>query len=815
MIELRHTTARRAPQLPPENEMSRRYLRQLEAWMHVGAEYFQPWPERPDCGHFFGGCHWYGQETAGPALACAVAARSEEYDEAAAGVTRQDLRRMALAGVRYLAFTHDTGPPECLRPARGLGRPENCSTKWGERGLGFFRESQCGTTLSAMAEVCLLLRDQVDEETWLMVARIHADYAERFGAMAPRSGVYYDTQMEENAWTACGLTSCCLFLEQHPDAAAWEAAARRWMFSACAAPQDARDGGLVGDAAARELAGRTFTALPDYWAENHGMVHPSYTAAGVLSLKQIGCLLGLWGRPLPPELFWNRRPVYANLKPVTDGAGQCQPVQGMDWHYLPATGPDAVHAAAAVFLGDPEAAALQRRALQVAELRQRANAGRFYDRTLAERSHDQQDPMIMREITVRSPAGLQLMHRLFGPGPAPASEAELAASLDGARLYPHAGIAHHRHGRGLTSLAWRNSIMALPLPAEGIYAIAPARDTWLGRPEVEGRPDSHRVLAAATETGDTGFATALSIDRCQGALRQEVLFASFADGRVLSCERFRARVDLTLAALDQGLLQVVNECFPELAAAWRAPGPAGAAQAPCRGQRLLTWAGGAEVFPGGIADDDSADVLRILDPPPAWVNVDGRLGIAYRGSGFTVYLNRHYFRPYRAVADDLVLSRQAGLPRPLRAGEEAGRLAALLAPGQAPADTAAAALQILEGPADTLGLRAGNLMAVASFACTRRVARFAEPRRRSLPLFPGAGAALAGDRMEWAVTLEANRAAGLTSLGEVEVEGEEVRVDVTADGRAYAHNLGSAPAHLRGPGQDRTARLEPGQVVAL
>lgn len=365
MVTKDDTTDLKAPHLPPaENAMSRRYLCMLEKWVPVGCEYFAEWPDRPRCGHFFGGVHWYGNETVGPAMAFALASISPECDEAAAGVSRDELRRMAIEAVRYLCFTHDTGPEGCVRPSEGLGRPENCGTKWGERGTGFFKESQCGSGIAAIARICLLLRDHIDDETWMMVARIHEDYAERFGDMPPKSGVYLDTQMEENAWTSTGLASCLLFLSRHEKAETWEAMARRWMFSTCAAPQDAKDCGEIGSGTAAALAGKIFTALPDYWAENHGMVHPNYTASGVRSLLSVGCQLELWGRELPPELFWNRRRVYENLKALTDGAGYAQAVQGMDWHYLPTVGSETPHAIAAVFFDDPDAAALQQRGLR-------------------------------------------------------------------------------------------------------------------------------------------------------------------------------------------------------------------------------------------------------------------------------------------------------------------------------------------------------------------------------------------------------------------------------------------------------------------
>ena len=157
--------------------MSRRYLRMIEQWIPTGIAYFADWPDRPNCGHFFGGCHWYGIETISCAETFAYASTSPEYDEASTGVSRDTLREMAIKGVRYLCFTHDSGPEDCVRPQEGLGRSENCGTKWGELGKGFFRESQCGSTVAGLARVCLLLREWIDEETWMMVARVHEDYA--------------------------------------------------------------------------------------------------------------------------------------------------------------------------------------------------------------------------------------------------------------------------------------------------------------------------------------------------------------------------------------------------------------------------------------------------------------------------------------------------------------------------------------------------------------------------------------------------------------------------------------------------------------
>lgn len=789
---------RRPPALPAsENALSRRYLRLIERWTPTGAAYFASWPERPNCGHFFGGCHWYGLETVGPALAFALASTSPEYDERVGGVSRDGLRRMALQGVRYLCFTHDTGPAECVRPAVGMGRPENSGTKWGERGKGFFRESQCGTVVAELGLICLLLREQVDAETWRMVARIHEDYAGRFGALPPRSGVYYDTQMEENAWTACGLTAVALFLSRDERAPAWETLARRWMFAVCATPQDAKDLGSVGDSTAQALTGRTFTTLPDYWAENHGMVHPSYTASGLWSLLITGNLLKVWGRELPPELFWNRRRVYENLKAVTDGAGYYQAVQGMDWHYLPTLGGETPHAVAAVHFADPDAAALQWRGLRNAELRQDGNGGRLYDRDLAERAHDVQDPLIMREATISSAAQLYLLHRLFGPGPEPTAERDLERRLAGVRVFPHAGFAHHRHTRGQTSFAWRNSIMALPLTRDGIYTIAPRAGSYLGVPTVRGWPDSHRLRRVQVRAGDDHFAAALVMDRCQETVRQHVLFASLPDGRALAFERFVAREDVTVEGLEQGVLRVTNECFPGLGSN-------------CRGARTLYHPNGATEYRGWLGDDPSDDVIDQLGHP-VWVNVDDRLGIRFSGTGQAIYHNRHYCRPYHALADDLVLSRQDGA-RAIAAGAEIGHLAALLCPEQAHADTPTMQLDVARDGEEAIALAAEGYLAAANFSERQRACRFTLPRTEVIPLYAGTAIEARVDSLHLTVPLDGASAALAAATRSLRTTGDAL-VHPTTDGATYITSVGAVAARVeitRNGMVEAVQEIEPG-----
>ena len=296
--------------------------------------------------------------------------------------------------------------------------------------------------------------------------------------------------------------------------------------------------------------------------------------------------------------------------------------------------------------------------------------------------------------------------------------------------------------------------MALPLPREGLLTVAPASDSFLGQPVVAGAPDSHHLVSVRVREHDRGFAVAFVLDRCQESLRQEVLVASLPDGRALTFER-----------------------FPRLG-----PNSRGA-------RTLFTPAapGGAVEYRGWIAASGSPgeDVVDVYDAP-AWLNVDGRLGVRFAGSGRTVYHNRHTFTPYRAVADDLTLSRLPG-PLAVARGAEAASLATLLLPEATAPETAGAAFGVYRaagGAAVCLVTDGG--VAAAAFAPLAGRYTFALPRPAALPLLPGATLEARGDRLLLSAVLEARGAALFPVLGHHPVDpGADVRLDVMPDGTPF------------------------------
>jgi len=773
-------------QLPArENAMSRRYLAMLHGWIPLAMRYFKDWPVRPNCGHFFGGVHWYGQETAQTMTALAAAASSPEYDAARTGVSADELRGACLKGLRYLCFTHDTGPADCVRPAKGLGRPENAAAKWGERGKGFFRESQCGGTIGGMVRTAVFLRELLDDETWEMLATVAADYVARFENLPPRSGVYDNTQTEENSWTAHGLLCGALFLSRHPSAAAWEEHARRWMFCVTTRPEDRYDQGVLADGKTiNGVCGRIYTTLPDGLAENHGFVHPSYMGSAIAGLGQMAFLYHLFGQTPPPHLFWRRQDSYDILKSMSDAVGAPHAVQGMDWPYSPHQ--CLTHAFANVYLHDADAALLERRALACSERVLAAQGGRMVREDVAKYCHGPQDPAIMRERACALFASAYVAHRLDGEGQEPVSEEAFESRYRGVRVFPHGGTLFHRHARGQTAFSWRNHTMVLPLTRDGMTFVSPATDSLLAAVAVKDRPGSTTLVSMRIRESKESAVAALVQDVAQRSVRRQVLFAALPDGDCLLAERLVAREDIAVESVDQGFLRIRNDDV-----SW--PDSGG------RGRRRLFHAGGEETFLGFVSPSAADDVIFRLNDP-GWVNVDDRLGLVFQGTGETIYHSRHYFDVFRALADDLFLSVQRE-PHEYREGERIAQLALRTCPGQTHGQTARSRLHVACPAEHVVCLATDGALAAANFGDQSFAGEVALPiheRQPEIAIYPGTNSIRKGE-VRCHLCLGPGDALLRQAAGSISVPeagAADLLVDVTERGTAYVTNRGKSGVRL-------------------
>jgi len=790
------------PYLPGrENSISRRYLTILQKWLNFAMQYYSDWDLRPECGHFFGGVHWYGLESSFTLKILALVLNSPEFDPETAGYSKEELIETGVKVLRYLCCTHDTGPEECVRPAEGLGRPENCSTKWGEKGKGFFRESQCGRTVANMVLSAILLKDRIDPQTCDMLAAVCTDYLDRFGNMEPKSGVYIDTQCEENAWTALGLAASYLFLGSSES---WEENAKKWMFRTSTAPQDNKNSEpFTEDVTVRELCGTAFTFLPDYMAENHGMVHPNYTGAALTLMAPVSNLYRILGKKEPKHIYWNRHKVYENLKHLSDPNGIPMPVQGMDWPYL-APYACLLHAAAYTYLDDTDSIFLEQKCLQLWENIFRSNNFRMVNPEVAAKCSDQQDPMIMRELWIASLAGAYLCHRLFPEKDLPGKSADSQArsGYQGVKTYPHSGFIFHKHSKGQTSFSWRNNIIIYPQNRDGILTVAPCFNTLTGNIILDdGEPHRETTRLHINEQHNSFDSLMInSLDR--GTIRQEIMTASLPSGNLLVWERFTAEQACTVQGVEQGHLEIMNEKIEGM-------------NGNCKGFRVLYFPGGSKEFKSLVSESPDSDVVFTLDNP-GWINVDNKLGFVFSSTFPGIYHNKHYFNPFRAITDDLYLVKKDD-PGSFKPGEVITDLYMMLCPEQSSEKTAEIRLYADESPgAQSRCLITEDWMLAGNFGNKERVFSFAFPVTGSAPLFPGMNRLTRTD-VEYSVHAEPEKALLKKALGTIQADADDIHISALSTGELCVNNSGKNTADIHITALDKAyyIRLEPGETEFL
>lgn len=283
-------------------------------------------------------------------------------------------------------------------------------------------------------------------------------------------------------------------------------------------------------------------------------------------------------------------------------------------------------------------------------------------------------------------------------------------------------------------------------------------------------------------------------------LEQEVLFVGLPDGLSLCWERLTAREPITVESLQQGFLRIVNENFSGITGN-------------CHGFRTIHTPEGKERFAGYVDADPHSDLIRTYDHP-AWLDVDGRLGLVFQGTGQTVYHNRHYFETWWAVADDLVLSRLEH-PFRARAGATIGQLATLIAPDRSARQTAALQLIELRASGRAAGLLAGSYLAAANFESKRRTVRLSAPRAQldRVPVFAGT-TRTSSRSVTCSLVLNPGASTLRKALMTLDVDGQ-VEISAAETGQVTVRNIGKQTATLAAGSRDEKLRLRPGAVAAL
>ncbi len=727
-------------------------------WARLADGTFEQWPGRPDCGHFYGGSYWYGNETAHTALTLASLVTVGPYDEAVSGASRQQLADHVIAAIRYLGFTHDSGPADCVR-AKGPN-PHASERKWGGEGDGFFQASQHGVSVACLGQAAWLLWDRLDGETKQLVVNAVSTYADTWRDHPAADGVYVNTQTEENGWTAQGLSVAALMMPDHPRATQWADAAQRWVANVCMTPYDrGRNREPLQGRPVSQWA-EAITTHPDFTAENHDFVHPNYMGSGISFAAAYAVYCRHAGEPIPDVVRFNREPLYDVLKSWAEPDGSLTPVQGQDWWYVTHHGLVLQHAAMSLLFGDPQAAYLERRAAETCrQIADSVGGGNlFISNPESARLNQFQSMRTAERGAISALMRAYVLHCAMGDGAEPVTPTAFDRSRRGIRVFENGGLATRRGKGCFAAFSWRNRPLVLVQPKGRSWQVTPHPQSMLGTIRTDenwggGMCDGR---ARVDEDGQS-MAAVMEVEREGGALAQQVALLAPSDDVAMYFDQVKAQRDLRITEQRGGEISIRNEHYEQLGAL-------------ADGRRRVWTSAGEAVAESRFGGEDE----WFRWPRARWVNVDDCIGYVVFGSAGVSYQACHAYATYRGLEDFLILN-HVEEPREVKGGRLASRLAVAIGPNQDHEATRSMAESTLRPrtPANADALVAGNWLGVVNFSSRRRDVKLTWPAGETVPVFEGRARIHEG-KVTLTVSLAPLSARAFPALAEIDPEDRTV-----------------------------------------
>jgi hypothetical protein len=634
-----------------ENEMSKRFYQILLKWIPFANKEFREWDGRPNSGHFFGGDFWYSSESASTALVFAAVAKLGDYKKEITALERDDLMNKAIKAIRYMGFTHDTGPEDCVRVN---GRNSyTAGKKWGGKNDHFFMASQNGRSISSLATAAWLLWDDLDNETKILVQNVVASYADRFCDEPPRSGSYYDTQCEEDAWTSAGLATAVALFPEHPHHERWKEGFINWGINTITTSWDrlTSGSGLIEKLESHEF--KTINFHPDYTTENHAFVHPSYLCAGI-NLRAVHAIFAkMSGEEINPCAIYNNEKLYEKtVKVWAQFDGLAVPIQGQDWWYNRHHERQFTHAVLNVVHKNSTAALFERRCLEIIEKIQLSNPSGclleegelVFNPAHAQSSKDFEPGSALDLVNS------YLLH-VFGGGDeaVPATYEDLTRDLTGVHYYPFGCSIINRTKDAFTSFSWRNNVMLLTLPRQSLWNITPLFHSYTGLfkfrqtkavKALSNQESIRNMEECQINQFENGFGVTGVILRGDQEIAQELSVVSLPNGYTLYFEKIKVLKECEMEQAATGIIGVRNENYQAL----RNLAP---------GKRTIYLPESEEAFDGFLGN--VPDIKKSWEAP-AYLNLDSKMGFIIKGSNRVTYINRHQFERWKGIEDQLILN---------------------------------------------------------------------------------------------------------------------------------------------------------------
>lgn len=253
--------------------------------------------------------HWYMQAHDTAFCAFAVLGTDPETDEARVGMTKEEMRKTALAMLRFTLRTHLAGGSVCTD-----GKP------WGHTWI-----SQLG--LERMSAGVSAIKPWMDRELIELYARVYASEADFLLTQKVVAGLTKNNVPESNMWKGATLVRAAALNPKHPNVAKWQEAAAVCLVNAISVPSDEKNETIVdGKRVCDRFVGANMF-------ESGACNHHGYQNVGYMNITLSNlALIYFWclenGATPPEALFHNALKQWKIIKAATFDDGRLLRVGG-------------------------------------------------------------------------------------------------------------------------------------------------------------------------------------------------------------------------------------------------------------------------------------------------------------------------------------------------------------------------------------------------------------------------------------------------------------------------------------------------------
>ena len=211
-----------------ETNLQLRYLRSLEPWAKAAVtEIHRVGPDTAVYGLAYSG-HWYMQAQGTAFSALAVLATDPNTDESRTGISKDEMRKLALDMLRYTLRAHRAGGGACTD-----GLP------WGNHWISSLALERMSFGIEALDEF-------LDDELKTLYRKVTESEAEYLMKSPLEAGLAPPkNHPESNMWNGIALFRAAMLQPNHPHAAQWKEHASDYLVNSISVPSDATSETIV------------------------------------------------------------------------------------------------------------------------------------------------------------------------------------------------------------------------------------------------------------------------------------------------------------------------------------------------------------------------------------------------------------------------------------------------------------------------------------------------------------------------------------------------------------------------------------------